>query len=388
MRRKKLLRCIGTVNPAAGGIIESVLQSSRALGEAGVSVEIASLDSPQDPFVGSVPVPFHPLGTSGLGYGFTKRFSPWIRENRHHYDAVIVEGIWQYHSFGAFRGLRGGDTPYFVFPHGMLDPHFRRTYPLKHIKKLIYWQFAEYPTLRHSQAVVFTCEEERRLAKDGFWPYDFNEAVVRLGTAAPKGDAENQIETFYERFPDLRRKRLILFLGRLHEKKGCDLLINALKTLVDAPSGKSDLPWHLMMAGPCADASYLEGLTHMAEPLGPSISFPGMLSGDLKWGACHAAEAFILPSHQENFGMAVIEALACGLPVLITDKVNIWREIVEDEAGFVESDDLPGTLRLLQRWSALSKEERSGMRKTAGACFRRRFEISRTAEGLMGLLSL
>ena len=75
-----------------------------------------------------------------------------------------------------------------------------------------------------------------------------------------------------------------------------------------------------------------------------------MLQGDAKWGAFYAAEVFALPSHQENFGVAVAEALACGTPVLISNKVNIWQEIAEDGVGLVEEDDLEGTTRLLERW--------------------------------------
>ena len=68
-----------------------------------------------------------------------------------------------------------------------------------------------------------------------------------------------------------------------------------------------------------------------------------MLQGDLKWGAFHASDAFVLPSHQENFGIAVAEALGCGLPALISDKVNIWREVEADGAGFVAHGYVEGT---------------------------------------------
>jgi glycosyltransferase involved in cell wall biosynthesis len=106
---------------------------------------------------------------------------------------------------------------------------------------------------------------------------------------------------------------------------------------------------------------------------------PGMLEGEMKWGAFHAAEAFALPSHQENFGVAVAEALACSLPVLISNKVNIWREIVAQNAGFAESDDASGTLRLLQNWIALSSAQRASMRENARCCFDEHFEVHRAA---------
>jgi glycosyltransferase involved in cell wall biosynthesis len=111
-----------------------------------------------------------------------------------------------------------------------------------------------------------------------------------------------------------------------------------------------------------------------------------MLQGELKWGALLAAEAFILPSHQENFGIAVAEALAVGTPVLISDKVNIWREIEADNAGLVTPDTLDGTVSLLERWLALSPDARQQMGERARACFAARFEIRRATENLLAVI--
>jgi glycosyltransferase involved in cell wall biosynthesis len=112
-----------------------------------------------------------------------------------------------------------------------------------------------------------------------------------------------------------------------------------------------------------------------------------MLSGDLKWGAFHAADAFVLPSHQENFGIAVAEALACGLPVLISNKVNIWREIEQDGGGLVAEDTLAGTRELLEQWVRLAPEQQERMRTSARDCFNQRFEIGRAAKSLYEALS-
>ena len=118
---------------------------------------------------------------------------------------------------------------------------------------------------------------------------------------------------------------------------------------------------HLVIAGPDEEGLKPE-LLSLASEAGVSdrVHFPGMLQGDAKWGAFYAAEAFVLPSHQENFGVAVAEALACGTPVLISNQVNIWREIAEDGVGLVEDDDLAGTMRLLERWRDLPPEETEG----------------------------
>jgi glycosyltransferase involved in cell wall biosynthesis len=120
--------------------------------------------------------------------------------------------------------------------------------------------------------------------------------------------------------------------------------------------------------------------------IGDSVVWTGEVAGDLKWGAFQGAEAFILPSHQENFGIAVAEALACGLPVLITDKVNIWREIATDRCGFVASDDLNGIEGLLRSWLETSPEARTAMGERARRTFAQRFEIRGTARSLLAIL--
>ena len=383
----KILRSIHTVNPALGGPIESVKQSSAILARRGHDVQIISLDAPGDPWVRDSPVPVHPLGPGRGGYGYAPRFSNWIQERHAHYDAVIVHGIWQYNSFGVWRALHRTPTPYFVFPHGMLDPWFKRTYPLKHMKKLLYWPWGEYRVLRDAAAVLFTSEEERRLARESFSLYTCNEIVVNYGTAAP-AHLESARDNFFEAFPKLRGQRFLLFLGRLHEKKGCDLLIEAFAALRNS-SSEAGSPMQLVLAGPCADEEYLRHLKRLAAKAtndDGAITFTGMLTGSLKWGALSAAEAFVLPSHQENFGIAVVEALACGTPVLISNQVNIWPEIEADRAGFVENDDLAGTTALLKRWVATEPDIRTAMKDRSKECFARRFEIERATDSLLAAI--
>ena len=145
----------------------------------------------------------------------------------------------------------------------------------------------------------------------------------------------------------------------------------------------------LALAGPCADEEYLHRLKRLAAEATKddgSITFTGMLTGNLKWGALSAAEAFVLPSHQENFGIAVVEALACGTPVLISNQVNIWREIEGDGAGLVENDDLAGTTTLLKRWVAADHGVRTAMKESAKQCFARRFEIERATDSLLAAI--
>lgn len=379
----KLLQVINSVDSAGGGTIEGVIQLGRAMSLAGHSVEIASLDAPNAECVKPFPLPVYALGPSLLKYGFSTLFIPWLRANRTQYDAVIVNGMWQFHSFGTWRALSNSETPYFVFTHGMLDPWFKREYPLKHFKKWMYWPWAEYRVLRDARAVLFTCDEELRLARDSFWLYRCNQVVVGLGTGRPKGDAESEVEEFVARYPELRGKKLVLFMGRIHPKKGCDLLIEAFAAVLG-----SRPEWHLVMAGP-DQLGWQKKLSHQASKVGleSRITWSGMISGAMKWGALRAAEIFVLPSHQENFGIAAIEALAVGLPVLISKRVNIWREIECAGAGLASQDSFEGVCRLLQTYAEMPTERRLSMRLAAIACFERKFEITTAARTLQRVLA-
>jgi glycosyltransferase involved in cell wall biosynthesis len=121
--------------------------------------------------------------------------------------------------------------------------------------------------------------------------------------------------------------------------------------------------------------------------LGSRVVFAGMLQGEMKQAALAVADAFVLPSHQENFGMAVVEALAVGLPVLISNRINIWREVDQDGAGYVESDDFSGTVRLLNHWVAAPQNVRDGMCANARRCFERRFELNKAVDSLLQILN-
>jgi glycosyltransferase involved in cell wall biosynthesis len=362
--------------------LEGVRQRGIHLQQDGHTVEIVTSDDPKESFVKEFPLPVHALGPSSSGYGYNGKLVPWLKENASRFDAVIVNGLWQYHSFGAWRALRNARVPYFVFTHGMLDPWFKRTYPLKHLKKWIYWPLAEYRVLRDAQAVLFTSEEERLLARKSFWLYRANEHVIAYGTTPPPNDAAQLREGFLAANPELRGRRVLLFLSRIHVKKGCDLLIRAL-----AGFAATQPALHLVVAGP-DQTGWVEALQQLAHRLGVSdrVTWPGMLRGDMKWGAFYAAEAFILPSHQENFGIAVAEALGCGRAVLISDKVNIWREVQSHGAGIVAPDTEEGTLKLLREWLSLTSDQRSTMGRNARALFEERFTVDAMAAGLLDVV--
>jgi glycosyltransferase involved in cell wall biosynthesis len=382
----RLLYVLSSVDPRGGGVVEAVRSLGLAQAALGHQVEVVSLDDPRADYVRTFALPLHALGPARGSYAYRRDFPARLRELARGFDAVIVNGLWQFSTLGTWLSLRREPVPYYVFPHGMLDPWLRGD-RLKFLKKWLYWVFLERRVLRDAVAVLFTCEEERRLAPQSFPFYRVRAEVAGLGCPEPPLDPPRQKELFFARWPELRGRRIFLFLGRLHPKKGCELLMEAFAQVFDSIKPGNAAPPVLLFAGPAADETYQRKLEVFAALCPPgTVHFVGMLSGDLKWGAFQAADVFVLPSHQENFGLAVVEALACGVPVLISRPVNIWREIDEDAAGYVESDDLIGTVRLLRRWEETPDATRAAMRAAARQSFARRFEIRAAAETVLRLV--
>ena len=367
----RILHTIHSIDPVGGGPIEFIRQLAPLYNRDGHDLIVATMDTPDSPFIKEFPGKVVAFGPSTNGYGFSSGYLPWLQKERQNFDATIVHGLWQYPGLGTWQGLHDSRTPYLVFPHGMLDPWFQKQYPLKHLKKSLYWRLAEHKVLRDAAAVLFTAEDERVNARDSFQPYECREVVVGLGCSAPSGNREQQAQTFLSAYENLKNKRIVLFLGRIHEKKGCDLLLQAF-----SKAQLADQNIELVMAGPDNDGYANELKTQVPASIRNRITWTGMLVGDLKWGAIYCSEGLILPSHQENFGIVVAEALACGKPVLLSNKVNTWREILAEDAGLVATDDLEGTEQLLLRWFKMTDTEREKMQANARPCFEKHFEIS------------
>jgi glycosyltransferase involved in cell wall biosynthesis len=378
----KVLHVISSIDPRHGGVSEGLRQLGEASMECGCSVEVVTLDRPGQAFLNQFPFPVLALGPGVTHFHYNPRLRDWLFAHIQSYDVVVVHALWQYHSVAVRQAALKRNVPYVVYTHGMLDPYFKRAYPLKHARKWLFWPWADYRVLRDANAVLFTTEEERLLARRSFWLYSANEVVVNLGTTRPAGNPDLQRAAFYRAYPELAGKRIALFLGRIHPKKGCDLAIRSFARVFG-----SHPDWHLVMAGP--DQTGWRGeLSRLASSLAISaqVTWTGMIGGDQKWGALHAAEFFFLPSHQENFGVVVAEALACGVPTLISDKINIWREVKDSKAGLVAADTLEGAVSLLNEWVSLGPKGQSRLRANALPCFNEKFEIHHATENLLRTL--
>ncbi|WP_210487840.1 glycosyltransferase [Rufibacter aurantiacus] len=411
----KILRVIGSMNPASGGPCQGIRNSIPELEKLGVSNEVVCLDVPEASFMGKDEFTIHALGQGKGPWNYSPKLTPWLLENLPRFDAVIVHGLWLHHGYAVRKALnklrlrKTASQPgsnklpnLFVMPHGMLDPYFQKAAgrKLKALRNWVYWKLIEGRIINEAAGVLFTCEAELSLARQPFRPY-FPKREVNVGYGIPEPPklTTSMQESFLTLCPELQTRPYLLFLSRIHEKKGIDLLVKAYSELTirhhllkpvpelaeaDDVSLSSTLAptrqWPaLVIAGPGLDTPYGKMLQKQAEETARSgnrsIYFPGMLAGDSKWGAFYGCEAFILPSHQENFGIAVVEALACRKPVLISDQVNIWREIAQVGGGLVAKDTEEGTKELLSTWIDLSEEERGQMRNNARDAYEDFFAI-------------
>ncbi len=197
----------------------------------------------------------------------------------------------------------------------MLDPYFKRAFPTKHLKKWLYWLPIEYWVLRGATRVLFTRQAEADLAKQSFWLHRWNACVTPFGTISPEGDpALSNAKPSSRACPAARNKRFLLFLG-LHRSQ--ERLRPAHKRICRRLAAR-DPELDLVMAGPDPQNWRADSMDP-AETAGVANRIhwhPACCAATPKWGAFHASEAFIppLPSHQENFGIAVAEALACSAP--------------------------------------------------------------------------
>jgi glycosyltransferase involved in cell wall biosynthesis len=377
----RILHVVASINPALGGVAEAVRSCCIAMKSKNCESTVICSDAPGAPFVDTFPADRVVSVEAKRRYGFGWRYLRALNDVLRDADVVCVHGVWQFHSLAVSLMCWWHGIPYIVFPHGMLDDWFRVMYPKKHLKKLVYWTLFEQFVTNRAKWVVFTSDNERDSSMRSFPFFRCRPLVRPLGIEGFGSRNDTSVE-FIRAFPQLEGKSILLFLGRIHEKKGCDLLLEAFA---------KTLPWdsnvHLVFAGPC-ESTLRNVLSRRACELGISqrVVWTGMVSGSLKWGALCAADAFCLPSHQENFGVAVAEALSCSVPVLISSKVDIWPYVASAGAGLIESDDLSGVTRMLETWFATPPGKVKKMRDNAQRCFTGNFSVSAFGDALQKVL--
>jgi len=290
-------------------------------------------------------------------------------------DLVHVHTLWTHATAAAARACRRHNVPYVLMPHGMLDPH---SLERKRIRKLVYGRLFEFRRVRAARAILYTTDQERTLAERALGALPPGH-IVPLGADRPPAGRAELAREFLASRAHLRSKRLVTFLGRVHPKKGLDLLIPAFARVVSRVPDA-----HLLVIGPEEAGAGLE-LQARVERAGlrPHMTRIDMLVGRQKWAALAASTLFVLPSYQENFAIAAAEALRMGTPVVLSNRVNIWREVFEAGAGSVvpcDPDALAAALdaRLREPASRWHQMSQAAVRLAETA-----FDWSRSADALL-----
>jgi glycosyltransferase involved in cell wall biosynthesis len=383
----KILHIVSSVNPLLGGVSEAIRFIASGLARFGITSDVVCMDKHDDDFVSDKEFRVFAMGNGVTPWCYNKKLLPWILNNGAKYDAIIVHGLWQYQTYAVSEAKKNAslkNVKLFVMPHGMLDPWFQKSKGrrLKAIRNVIIWHLVEKKIIKIANSLLFTCETEKILARQNFEDYNpKNETVVGLGIAPPPLPNTETTTQLNIKLGLEAGESYLLFLGRIDVKKGVDLLIQAYINIAKNTS----LRKKLVIAGPGIDSEFGQKIKQMCAS-SPDILFPGMLSGDLKWSAFYNCEAFILPSHQENFGISVVEALACGKPVLISNQVNIWKEIQVGGAGLVEQDTLQGVESLLSTWYLLGSADRKTMEQKAREVYQINYSIEQVSQRFKNIL--
>lgn len=398
----KILSVIPSVNPKAGGPIQGIRNYQSELVKLGCTRDIVTFEDAKDVINWDFPatLKIHSLGKAVSPLSYNVGLFAFLKNNLANYDVVIIHGLWLYHSIGtikAFKWLQK-NKPYlklpqvYCMPHGMLDPWFQneKTRKIKAIRNYIYWHLIEKKVINSADGLLFTCEEELLLARTTFSGYrPKQELNIGYGIEAPPAFTEAMKNVFQKKCSLDPKDPYLLFLSRIHPKKGLDLLLKAYQQLLQNTEFASKVH-NLIIAGPGMDTDYGKKLSQYLEEypvVKTKVQFVGHLSGDAKWGAIYGCAAFVLPSHQENFGIAVAEALACYKPVLITNKVNIFREIGEGGCGIIDQDTLKGTLENLKKWIQLSQDSKAKMGENAHTVYIKHFDVKTSALRLINALN-
>jgi glycosyltransferase involved in cell wall biosynthesis len=327
---------IEAIRSELGGVVSAVVDVCQAVASRGHRIIVATCDGADAPAqwrsaaAGSpqlVELPPSPLTGKLIGAAGVARFAQLLNE----VDVAHLHTPWSLGNYQLSKTLRSAQIPYVVSVHGMLDHYSMQK---KSLKKHAFLRLGGWRLFRDATAVHFTAEEERTQALHYIPGAD--RAVVEpcLVDLSPY-DRLPGPELALQTFPQLSAEGpRLLFLSRVHPKKGVDLLIRAAAALRGAfPE------LQVFIAGP-GDDGYLDELRALATELGigASTHFLGMVRGETKLSLYQAADVFVLPTHQENFGIVLPEAMACGLPVVTTRGTDIWRELQQGGVSIVDAN--------------------------------------------------
>ena len=326
----KVLQVVPSLAPEWGGPVKVVNELAGALEVIGVSSEIISAQGRRvgNPETVTNDIPIHLFETGPIARLWTAH-TPGLKKTLARkipdFDLVHIQELWHYPGYIASKIARSRNVPYIVTIHGELNEWNLQQ---KRLKKQIYMTAIQRGILQKSAALhAITQAESNRIRQ-----LEIETPVAMIPNGIHTEEFENLPDRsqFVSRYPELENRLIVLFLGRIQQKKGLDILAQAFGNLVRT---RHDV--RLVVAGPDEDNTLTEVKTILkSQGALEKAVFPGMLTGEQKLEALSAADIFALTSYSEGFSVALLEALSAGLPLVITDECN-FPEVGDSRAGFV-----------------------------------------------------
>ncbi|MEX0890908.1 MAG: glycosyltransferase [Gemmatimonadota bacterium] len=383
--RLRLLHVIASVGPVHGGPSLMVHEMAAGLVAAGHRAEVATTD---DNGERRLDVPLDgALERDGVVYRHFERqwragtsslpLARWLRGAAGSYDVLHVHGLFSHPTTAAARAAQRARVPYVVRPLGALQP-WGMAQGRRHLKRFLL-RFVDGPLLAAAAAVHFTSAEERDQAAAAGVPG--RPVVVPLGIRLPPTSSASGQSWLRVRHPDWTDRVIVLFLSRIHPKKGLDLLLPAFADV------RARHPRAALLLAGDGEPDYLRALAGRAADLGVArhVRFAGHLSGPDKQGAFAAADLFVLPSRAENFGVAAVEALGAGCPVLVSTAVPLAAAVREARAGWAAVPERAQFTAALDRALATPAVERRAMGERGRALAVARWSRDRMVADLVEL---
>jgi len=313
---------------------------ASGLSQAGVETHIAATND-NGPELLDVPCGV-PIVQDGVTYWYFRRqtrfytfswpLAVWLARHVSEFDVIHIHALFSFATLPAAFWARRRGVPYIVRPLGTLSQwgmEHRRPW----LKRLSF-RFLESRILRHAALVHYTCEQEHLEAAQ----LNVTAPAKIISNPLPNESEGSVAGQFRAQHPELLNRRIILFLSRVDAKKGLELLLPAFAKV------RQELPGTSLVLAGSGDPNFIGRLKAQAASLEieSAVLWAGFLTGSEKWAALADADVFVLPSHSENFGIAVVEAMAAGIPVVVSDQVGIHREITTANAGLTVSRDIEG----------------------------------------------
>lgn len=382
----RVLHVIPSVSPTQGGPSFALPLFARAAMGKGATVAIATTNDDGPDAQLDVPLNEFAKGPSGVAciyfrknteaYKVSLGLARWLRRHAADYDVVHVHALFSFSSYAAARAARRSGVPYIVRPLGVLN-----RWGLENRRRILKQgslRVVELPILRGAAAIHYTAEAERQEAAAA---HPDIAAVRSVVVPIPVEFAPASTSTEgHERFPITQGRRVILFLSRLHEKKGIELLLQAFAQF------RADFPDALLVIAGEGEPGYVASLRGKARSLGcdNEVFWPGFVAGKDKAALLAAATCFVLPSFSENFGIAAAEALAAGVPSVLSDQIAIARDAGREEAAVLVPCDA-AVLATALRQVFESENLRGRLRDQGRAFIARHFSMEAVGAALIEL---